>query len=170
MFVLLSITLSIGALVFLTMIILHFIPGGKTAGQVPLEFALENYMKDSKMAGVDNEHELEELAKSGDSKKEYPSSSDKKGYDNEIMIEMINLERTKKSKENDESIFLEHENVVDEDAFIVPPRFDSFSRSSTRSLISTISEIEKEPDHSKPLQESKEEEEEHSSGEEDIAI
>lgn len=152
------------------MLILHFIPGGKTAGQVPLEFALENYMKDSKMAGVDNEHELEELAKSGDNKKDYSSSSDKKGYDNEIMIEMINLEAKKKSKENDEGVFLEHENVVDEDAFIVPPRFDSFSRSSSRTLTSTISDIEKEPDHSKPLQESKEEEEEHSSGEEDIAI
>ena len=45
------------------MLILHFIPGGKTAGQVPLRLALEGMMKEEKMQGVDNEHEMEVLAR-----------------------------------------------------------------------------------------------------------
>ena len=45
------------------MLILHFIPGGKTAGQVPLRLALESLMKEEKMQGVDNEHEMEVLAR-----------------------------------------------------------------------------------------------------------
>ena len=48
---------------FIAMLILHFIPGGKTAGQVPLRLALESLMKEEKMQGVDNEHEMEVLAK-----------------------------------------------------------------------------------------------------------
>lgn len=48
---------------FIAMLILHFIPGGKTAGQVPLRLALESLMKEEKMQGVDNEHEMEVLAR-----------------------------------------------------------------------------------------------------------
>ena len=48
---------------FTAMLILHFIPGGKTAGQVPLRLALEGMMKEEKMQGVDNEHEMEVLAR-----------------------------------------------------------------------------------------------------------
>ena len=55
---------------FIAMLILHFIPGGKTAGQVPLRLALESLMKEEKMQGVDNEHEMEVLARTRDTEVE----------------------------------------------------------------------------------------------------
>ena len=69
------------------MMVLHFIPGGKTAGQVPLRYALENLAKETKMEGVDNENELEELGRSGE------RISDKKPSDNDhdVMIEMTTV-------------------------------------------------------------------------------
>lgn len=153
---------SIGGLVFISMIILHFIPGGKTAGQVPLEFALESYVKDRKMEGVDNEHEMEELTRDESNKL---TSEAKKKFDNDVTIEMANLDRMKKSVDNDAPILLDHERV-DDDAFLVPPRFDSFSRSSSRTISSIISDTEKE----KKEDESPEAKSDHSGDEEDMAI
>lgn len=153
----------IGGLVFITMIILHFIPGGKTAGQVPLEFALESYVKDRKMEGVDNEHELEELTRDESNKL---TSEAKKKFDNDVTIEMANLDRIKKSVDNDAPILLDHERVDDDDAFLVPPRFDSFSRSSSRTITSNLSDTEKE----KKEDESPEAKSDHSGDEEDMAI
>ena len=48
------------------MTILNFIPGGRTAGQVPLRFALENMAKEAKIEFVDNEIEMEVIAMAGD--------------------------------------------------------------------------------------------------------
>lgn len=148
---------------FISMTILHFIPGGKTAGQVPLEYALENYMKDQKMAGVDNEHELEELGRSGEDRDR--SSSSKKDTENDVVIEMAVLESKKKYDENDDTMFMEQE-VLDDDAFLVPPRFDSFSRSSNRTLRSTLSDGEHKPD-GKHISETKVD---NQSSDEDMAI
>ena len=39
----------VAIVVFIAMIVLHFIPGGRTAGQVPLRLALEDMMKEEKM-------------------------------------------------------------------------------------------------------------------------
>mgnify|MGYP000000150250 FL=1 len=99
------------------MMVLHFIPGGKTAGQVPLRYALENLAKETKMEGVDNENELEELGRSGE------RISDKKPSDNDhdVMIEMTTM--NKKSEDNDVQIVVSGQRSIDEDDFFVPPRF-----------------------------------------------
>lgn len=55
-----------GLLVTILMTILNFIPGGRTAGQVPLRFALENMAKEAKIEFVDNEIEMEVIAMAGD--------------------------------------------------------------------------------------------------------
>ena len=113
------------AAVFICMVVLHFIPGGRTAGQVPLAFALESMVKDQKMAGVDNEHENEAIARGG---VEQSDMRDKKSDENDhdVMIEMVCMESKEKDVENgDEHWAMDDDQSVDMDSFVVPPRFDS---------------------------------------------
>lgn len=121
------------AAVFISMVILHFIPGGRTAGQVPLAFALESLVKNQKMEGVDNEHEEEVIARGGEKKEE---EEEKKGdqNDHDVMIEMVCMESKEKEMENgDERWMMEDDHGVDMDAFVVPPRFNSTDAASVHS-------------------------------------
>ena len=118
------------------MLILHFIPGGRTAGQVPLEFALESMVKNQKLEGVDNEHEEEVIARGGEKKEREKGEEEKKGdgNENDVMIEMVCMESKEKGAENgDERWMMEDDHGVDMDAFIVPPRFNSGDASSLHS-------------------------------------
>ena len=124
------------AAVFISMLILHFIPGGRTAGQVPLKFALESMVKNQKMEGVDNEHEEEVIARGGEKKEREKGEDDKKGGENDhdVMIEMVCMESKEKGAENgDERWMMEDDHGVDMDAFVVPPRFNSGGAASLHS-------------------------------------
>ena len=89
--------LFIGLLVTTLMVILNFIPGGKTAGQVPLRFALENLAKETKMECIDNEMEMDAIAHAGDDDDfantiNMPSSSS---------LHSIRLDKLRKGKDNE---------------------------------------------------------------------
>ena len=94
------------------MTILNFIPGGRTAGQIPLRFALENMAKETKMGFVDNEIEMEVIAMAGDDEPPSHSSttattmrsskkSKKKSQDNEEASEDEQLDKNKNKNENE---------------------------------------------------------------------
>ena len=117
-----STELNVGALVFIAMIILHFIPGGKTAGQVPLTFVLENMVKESKMASLDNEDEMDMSEKERMESKIKDSSNE-----NEVLIEMVTM--GSKQKPDDNEHMLMQEEPYDMNAFIIAPRFKSISSS-----------------------------------------
>lgn len=101
---------------FVVMIVLNFIPGGRTAGQVPLRFAMENLAKEAKLESLDNEREMEELARSDRRKGEKPEEND-----NDAGIEMTIIT---KDGENDARIEMEPHSGVQEDDFFVPPRLE----------------------------------------------
>ena len=126
--------------VFVAMTVLHFIPGGSTAGQVPLRLALEDMMKEEKMKGVDNEYEMEVLASAG----RVDADRRKKG-ENDVPLETMPFESNKKENvDNADERYLMSlgDEGVDENAFTVPPRFDSIAltrMTSTSSVTSTAS-------------------------------
>ena len=66
---------------------MHFLPGGKTAGQVPLRYVLEDLAENAKIAILDNEYELDELAR--DSKSSIFITPFK---NNDITVEMSELQ------------------------------------------------------------------------------
>ncbi|KAK8825356.1 hypothetical protein WA538_003053 [Blastocystis sp. DL] len=99
---------------FVVMIVLNFIPGGRTAGQVPLRFAMENLAKEAKLESLDNEREMEELARSDCKKGDKPE-------ENDAGIEMTIIT---KDGENDARIEMETHAGVQEDDFFVPPRME----------------------------------------------
>lgn len=123
------------AAVFISMLILHFIPGGRTAGQVPLDLALESLVKAQKLEGVDNEHEEEVIARGGEKKKAEKEDEKKdEQNDHDVMIEMVCMESKEKGVENgDERWMMEDDHGVDMDAFVVPPRFNSTDAASLHS-------------------------------------
>ena len=108
------------------MLILHFLPGGKTAGQVPLEYALENYFKDQKLGTMENEYELEALAR------------DRKGDDNDVEMDVL---KAKKEEEDNEGKTADLFAIgLEEDLFMFPQRFDVEMRndiSTTNPIIHT---------------------------------
>lgn len=108
---------SVGLVLFVVMIVLNFIPGGRTAGQVPLRFAMENLAKEAKLESLDNEREMEQLARSDRRKGEKPEEND-----NDAGIEMTIIT---KDGENDARIEMEPNGGVQEDDFFVPPRLES---------------------------------------------
>ena len=110
----------------ISMVILHFIPGGRTAGQIPLDFALESYFKDQKMAALENEQEMDVLATGGVVSHEREG---KKEAENDVMIEMATVESMKKMEDN-EDVHLQEE-MVDMGAFVVRPRLDDFTRTKS---------------------------------------
>lgn len=101
-------------MLFVVMIVLNFIPGGRTAGQVPLRFAMENLAKEAKLESLDNEREMEELARSDRKKGDKPE-------ENDAGIEMTIIT---KDGENDARIEMETHAGVQEDNFFVPPRME----------------------------------------------
>ena len=66
---------SVGLVLFVVMIVLNFIPGGRTAGQVPLRFAMENLAKEAKLESLDNEREMEEFARRATSRRRMTRAS-----------------------------------------------------------------------------------------------
>lgn len=168
----------VAIVVFIAMIVLHFIPGGRTAGQVPLRLALEDMMKEEKMRGVDNEYEMDVLASAG----HVDADKQKKG-ENDASLETMPFESKKKENlDNADERYLMSlgDEGVDENAFMVPPRFDSIAltrrMTSTSSVTSTASRgtqqehaepdarSQKENEHAIHLSENSEEEDD------DIAI
>jgi hypothetical protein len=105
---------SVGLVLFVVMIVLNFIPGGRTAGQVPLRFAMENLAKEAKLESLDNEREMEELARSDCKKGDKPE-------ENDAGIEMTIIT---KDGENDARIEMETHAGVQEEDFFVPPRME----------------------------------------------
>ena len=121
------------------MLILHFIPGGKTAGQVPLCLALESLMKEEKMRGVDNEHEMEVLART-----RHTEVENKKG-ENDSALE-VGVESKKKEhldNADDRYLMSVEEDGLDENGFVMQPRVnfitlaDRLNSGSIASLHST---------------------------------
>lgn len=103
---------------FIAMLILHFIPGGKTAGQVPLRLALESLMKEEKMQGVDNEHEMEVLARTRDMEVEH------KKEENDSVLEVAVDTKEKEHLDNadDQYLMSMEEDGLDENGFVMQPR------------------------------------------------
>lgn len=113
---------------FVSMIILHYIPGGCTAGQVPLEFAMESYLKNQKMSLLENDEEFEVLA-TGSRVKHKEDRESKKLVENDVMIEMSHLRSKKHLKDNNDGLLAD--SMVDEESFMVRPRADSYSSGYT---------------------------------------
>ena len=124
------------------MLILHFIPGGRTAGQVPLRLALESLMKEEKMHDVDNEHEMEVLAST-----QHTETETKKG-ENDSALDVAVESKKKEHLDNADDRYLMsiEEDGLDENGFVVQPqvniitladRLNSASVSSLRSVESS---------------------------------
>lgn len=100
------------------MLILHFIPGGKTAGQVPLRLALESLMKEEKMQGVDNEHEMEVLARTQHTEVEH-----KKGENDSALDVAVDTKKKEHLDNADDRYLMSmEEDGLDENGFVMQPR------------------------------------------------
>lgn len=88
------------------MVILNFIPGGKTAGQVPLRFALENLAKETKMECIDNEMEMDAIAHAGDDDDGFANTTN---IPSSSSLHSTQLDKLRKGKDN------ENENGEEED-------------------------------------------------------
>lgn len=103
---------------FIAMLILHFIPGGKTAGQVPLRLALESLMKEEKMQGVDNEHEMEVLARTRDTEVE----NKKEENDSALDVAVDTKKKEHLDNADDRYLMSMEEDGLDENGFVMQPR------------------------------------------------
>ena len=100
------------------MLILHFIPGGKTAGQVPLRLALEGLMKEEKMQGVDNEHEMEVLARTQHTEVEHK----KEENDSALDVAVDTKKKEHLDNADDRYLMSMEEDGLDENGFVMQPR------------------------------------------------
>ena len=105
------------------MLILHFLPGGKTAGQVPLEFAIEHYFKDQKLGTLENEYELEALARDR-----------KKGDDNDVELAIMKSKKEENEIDYDANEVDLLRETIDEGAFFIQPRFSGDFHDSMSSI------------------------------------
>ncbi|KAK8826754.1 hypothetical protein WA556_004343 [Blastocystis sp. ATCC 50177/Nand II] len=104
--------------VFIAMLILHFIPGGKTAGQVPLRLALESLMKEEKMQGVDNEHEMEVLARTQHTEVEHK----KEENDSALDVAVDTKKKEHLDNADDRYLMSMEEDGLDENGLVMQPR------------------------------------------------